>query len=81
MLAQTHGTFFAAAFLREQGISIDAALRALASYGGGFMAETTKPSKESVREWLEQRTHAPLDPPPTPDEIRRQLGWHLLPQH
>lgn len=44
------------------------------------MTQTTKPSKENVREWLESRTHAPLDPPPTPDEIRRALGWHLLPQ-
>nr|WP_315249291.1 hypothetical protein [uncultured Duganella sp.] len=45
------------------------------------MTQTTKPTKESVREWLESRTHAPLDPPPTPDEIRRALGWHLLPQN
>jgi hypothetical protein len=44
------------------------------------MTQTTKPSKEDVREWLESRTHAPLDPPPCPDEIRRILGWHLLPQ-
>jgi hypothetical protein len=38
------------------------------------MAETTKPTKEVVREWLESRTHATLDPPPTSDEIRRALG-------
>jgi len=43
------------------------------------MTDTTKPSKETVREYMERRTHAPLDPPPTPDEIRRQLGWHLVP--
>lgn len=43
------------------------------------MPDTTRPPKEPVREYLERRTHAPLDPPPTPDEIRRQLGWHLLP--
>ena len=23
--------------------------------------------------------HAPLDPLPTPEEIRRQLGWDMLP--
>jgi hypothetical protein len=44
------------------------------------MTQTTKPSKEDVREWFERRTHAPLDPPPSPDGIRRILGWHLLPQ-
>ncbi|WP_200919833.1 hypothetical protein [Duganella sp. Leaf126] len=43
------------------------------------MPDTTRPPKELVREYLERRTHAPLEPPPTPDEIRRQLGWHLLP--
>jgi len=43
------------------------------------MSDTTRPPKELVREYLERRTHAPLDPPPTPDEIRRQLGWHLIP--
>ena len=43
------------------------------------MTDTTRPSKELVREYLERRTHAPLDPPPSAEEIRRQLGWHLLP--
>lgn len=43
------------------------------------MTHTTKPDKVSVREWLDRRTHAPEDPPPTPDEIRQQLGWHLIP--
>lgn len=33
----------------------------------------------SSREYMERRTHAPVDPPPTPDEIRRQLGWDLVP--
>lgn len=45
------------------------------------MTQTTKPSKEEVRGYMERRTHAPLDPPPTGDEIRRQLGWYLLPQN
>lgn len=42
------------------------------------MASTTHPTKETVREYIERRTHAPLDPPPSRDEIRRILGWHLL---
>ena len=46
---------------------------------GPRMTDTTRPTKETVREYLERRTHAQLDPPPTTDEIRRQLGWHLLP--
>jgi hypothetical protein len=32
------------------------------------------PSKEQVRAYMTQRHHARL-PPPSPDEIRRQLGW------
>ena len=43
------------------------------------MSDTTRMLKELVREYLERRTHAPLEPPPTPDEIRQQLGWHLIP--
>jgi len=42
------------------------------------MPDTTRPPKELVREYMERRTHAPLEPPPTPDEIRRQLGWDLV---
>ena len=45
------------------------------------MTDTTRPTKETVREYFERRTHAPLEPPPTGDEIRRQLGWYLLPQN
>ncbi len=45
------------------------------------MNGVTKPFKEDVCEWLESRTHPPLDPPPSPDEIRRALAWHLLPQN
>ena len=43
------------------------------------MTDTTRRTNETVREYMERRTHAPLDPPPTPEEIRRELGWHLLP--
>ncbi|WP_070251956.1 hypothetical protein [Duganella phyllosphaerae] len=42
------------------------------------MPDTTRPPNELVRVYFERRTHAQLDPPPTPDEIRRQLGWHLI---
>jgi len=45
------------------------------------MTDTIHPTKVTVREYMERRTHAPLDPPPSPDEIRRILGWHLLPQN
>jgi hypothetical protein len=38
------------------------------------MTNLTHPPKETVREYMERRTHAPLDPPPSPDEIRRILG-------
>jgi len=43
------------------------------------VSDTTRLPKELVREYFERRTHAQVDPPPTPDEIRRQLGWHLIP--
>lgn len=43
------------------------------------MTDTTKPDKLTVREYMERRTHAPLEPPPSAEEIRRQLGWFLLP--
>jgi hypothetical protein len=36
------------------------------------------PSKEEVRAWLARRSRTGL-PPPAPDEIRRELHWHLLP--
>ncbi|SFM19124.1 hypothetical protein [Rugamonas rubra] len=41
------------------------------------MAQTTHPSKYLVRAYLERRNHDPK-PPPTPEEIRRQLGWDLV---
>jgi hypothetical protein len=36
----------------------------------------SKPSKEQVRTYTEQR-RASKAPPPEPEEIRRQLGWHF----
>lgn len=43
------------------------------------MTQVTKPPKHLVREFLERRTHAQQeDPPPTIDDIRRELGWELI---
>ena len=38
---------------------------------------TNHPPKHLVREYLERRTKD-TTPPPTPEEIRRQLGWGML---
>ena len=38
---------------------------------------TNHPPKHLVREYLERRSKDPK-PPPTPEEIRRQLGWGML---
>src|SRR4051812_27727101 len=40
------------------------------------MPHITQPSKEQVRAYMVLREHA-RRPPPTPDEVRRQLGWRL----
>lgn len=44
------------------------------------MQDTTHPSKQLVRDFMDARTRSD-DPPPSPDEIRRQLGWFMLPQN
>ena len=41
------------------------------------MSQTTHPSKYLVRAYLERRSHE-VKPPPTPEEIRRQLGWGMM---
>ncbi|SEN31489.1 hypothetical protein SAMN05428959_1011139 [Duganella sp. CF517] len=41
------------------------------------MASTTHPTKQLVRDYMDARTRSD-DPPPTSDEIRRQLGWDML---
>ena len=38
------------------------------------MVNTVKPSKEQVREYMARR-QAQHQPPPSCQEIRRQLGW------
>jgi hypothetical protein len=37
----------------------------------------THPTKEQVRAYMLERGHT-WRPPPPPDEIRRQLGWHVV---
>jgi hypothetical protein len=34
------------------------------------------PNKEMVRQWMQQRQQEKTAPP-TPAEVRRQLGWNL----
>jgi hypothetical protein len=41
------------------------------------MTETTRPSKQLVRDFMDRRADSD-DPPPTRDEIRRQMGWGLV---
>lgn len=41
------------------------------------MTTSTHPPKHLIREYLERRARD-TSPPPTPEEIRRQLGWELL---
>ena len=44
------------------------------------MTQTAKPDKRKVRASMDQRTYPEHDdPPPTPDDIRRELGWGLIP--
>lgn len=37
----------------------------------------THPSKEQVRQWMGQRQER-REPPPKPDDIRRELGWRMI---
>jgi hypothetical protein len=41
--------------------------------------QTTHPTKEQVRAYMAAR-EAARRPPPPPEEIRRQLGWRLVPE-
>lgn len=41
------------------------------------MAASSQPTKEQVRAYMSQRQREFCHrPPPMPEEIRRQLGWH-----
>jgi hypothetical protein len=41
------------------------------------MTITIRPSKEQVRKFMQQR-QVERTPPPTPEEIKRQLGWKMI---
>jgi hypothetical protein len=41
------------------------------------MSTINHPPKQAVRAYMEQRKRAG-SPPPTPEEIRRQLGWGMM---
>jgi hypothetical protein len=41
------------------------------------MSVISHPPKHLVREYLERRSRE-QKPPPSPEEIRRQLGWGML---
>jgi hypothetical protein len=41
------------------------------------MSTITHPPKQVVRQYLERRARDPK-PPPTPEEIRRELGWGMM---
>lgn len=44
-----------------------------------FAHKTTRPSKEAIRSYFMNRIYEKDEPPPTSQEIREQLHWHLLP--
>jgi hypothetical protein len=44
------------------------------------MTQTTHPPKELVRQYMHRPREA-RQPPPSPEEIRRQLGWRLEPNN
>lgn len=44
---------------------------------GPIMEQRRQTDKELVRQWLKAEL-AHRRPPPGPEQIRRELGWHLL---
>jgi hypothetical protein len=44
------------------------------------MTQTTHPTKEQVREYMAAPARKE-SPPPANEEIRRQLGWRLVPSN
>jgi len=44
------------------------------------MTDVKRPTREQLRAYLYQR-HQSKEPPPSPDQARRELGWALLPQN
>jgi len=41
------------------------------------MTQTTKPAVQAVRQWMHQRQEEKR-PPPSLEEIRRELGWKMV---
>jgi hypothetical protein len=41
------------------------------------MTQTSKPDREVVRTWMQQR-QASGSPPPSPEQVRIELGWKLV---
>jgi hypothetical protein len=41
------------------------------------MAQTSKPTPQAVRTWMHQR-QADRSPPPSPEQVRMELGWKLV---
>lgn len=41
------------------------------------MKQMTRPSNEQVRSWMQQR-QMDRTPPPEPEQVRRELGWHMV---
>lgn len=52
--------------------------KATAHTSEAIMLAMHNPTKHQVRAYLERRSRDPK-PPPTPEEIRRQLGWGMSP--
>lgn len=44
------------------------------------MATTSKPTMQQLRQYLSAR-HASPQPPPSPEQVRRELRWELLPHN
>lgn len=40
------------------------------------MSNVQKPTKQQLREYLYARLRSP-EPPPSPEQIRRELGWKM----
>jgi hypothetical protein len=41
------------------------------------MTQTSKPSNQQVRNWMHRR-QADRSPPPSPEQVRMELGWKLV---
>lgn len=42
--------------------------------------QVSRPTKEAVRHYMQQR-QVERKPPPSQEEIRRQMGWGMLPNN